>query len=102
MGRGTADALSRAADTLSGDGDDYIKFAKYVSPEKRKIFNNMMKKGQEYGKGSVKLGGRFLKSKASPLYSVGFSAGMATSIIGDVVIPEVSQKLSKQSKAENL
>ncbi|WP_320172311.1 hypothetical protein [Maridesulfovibrio sp.] len=57
----------------------------------------MVKKGHNYGKKTIKYGGRFLKTRATPLYPVGFSVGMGRSIIGDVVIPEVAKKISNQS-----
>ncbi|NDV24967.1 hypothetical protein [Desulfovibrio sp. JC022] len=93
-------AVKETADVLQGDEKNSIKFAGYVSDKNKDIFNNMVNKGHEYGKNTVKYGGKALKTNASPLYSVGFSVGMGTSLIGDVVAPEVSKQLSKRFSAK--
>ena len=72
-----------------------LDFGSYVSPEKKEIAINMAKEGHNYGKKFAKDGINLLGPASGALYPVGFSVGALKSIVGDVVIPSISNKLNE-------
>ena len=96
-GKATLEAVSKAGETLQGEGDDVIKFAKYVSPKKAVIFNNMAREAHEYGKKSSQKGFQQFGPAGTLLYPVMAPVGALDSLMqGPVKEYITNPKTNKQ------
>ncbi len=100
-GKATLEAVSKAGETLQGEGDDYIKFGEYVSPKKRKIFNEMMKEAKAEATDRALDGAMNFGPAGLAEGMVGGSIGMLNGLIGAINDDKNSKNEASQKIEDN-
>ena len=97
MANGIGTAVSRTLDTLQGDEDNAIKFGSYVSPEKRAMYNTMMKGAKNTGLDYSIEGFRSYGPVGLALGMAGTSLGMLQGL-GDAVQDKPQNEAAEEAQ----